>query len=226
MAHSTGRRALLVTVGLSLALSSVLMAGAVWYRKSAWNSPETRLTTAKLGAPQGQPPTPSPLLDPAPSPGATPLAPEGKIILRPPYTIINGVTLRSGRQTVRLADLDTPPHDAICHDGQGGLWACGLRARVALNNLINSQVLECNAVRRDGDAILGHCVRDAADLGRELVRIGWARPHLQNHTTYSSELQAAREARVGLWETGWQLRAQRPRFESGQDKFEHLRPPD
>jgi endonuclease YncB( thermonuclease family) len=226
MPHSTGVRALLLTAGLSLVLSSVALGGAVWYRRSAGNPLEVPVTVAKAGTPAGQRGAPLPLLDPQPSPGAALLAPEGKIVLRPPYTAINGVTLRSGKQTIRLADLDAPPHDAICHDSQGGLWACGLRARVALNNLITGHVLECNAVRRDGNVILAHCVRDAADLGRELVRIGWARPHLQNHTTYSSELQAAREARVGLWETGWQLRAQRPRFESGQDKFEHLRPPD
>jgi endonuclease YncB( thermonuclease family) len=226
MPYSTGVRALLLTAGLSLVLSSVGLGGAVWYRGSAGNSLEVPVTTAKVGTPEGQRAAPLPLLDPQPSPGAALLAPEGKIVLRPPYTAVNSVTLRSGKQEIRLADLDAPPHDAICHDGQGGLWACGLRARVALNNLISGQVLECNAVRRDGNVIVAHCMRDAADLGRELVRIGWARPHLENHTIYSSELQAATEASAELWETGWQLRAQRPRFDPSQGKFEHLRPPD
>jgi endonuclease YncB( thermonuclease family) len=199
-------RPLLLTVVLSMAVSSAVLGGAVWYRKNQPAPPIAPTAVAKAKSPQAQ--TPSPLLDPTPSPGAAPIKPEGKLALQPPFTIINGITVRSGKQTIRLADLEGPHQDTVCHDNEGGLWACGLKARVALNNLISGQTLECNATGQEGDTMLAHCSRDSTDIGRELVRAGWARPLLEKHATYSPELQAAKETRVGLWETGWRIRVQ------------------
>jgi endonuclease YncB( thermonuclease family) len=209
MLKGKGVRPLLLTGVLSIAFSSAVLGGAVWYRKNQPTPPVAPIAVAKPKSPQAQPPAPSPLLDPTPSPGAAPIKPKGKLALQPPFTIIDGITVRSGRLTIRLADLEGPHQNSVCHDNEGGLWACGLRARVALNNLISGQTLECNTTGQEGDTILAHCSHDSTDIGRELVRAGSARPLLEKHATYGPELQAAKETRAGLWETGWRIRVQK-----------------
>jgi endonuclease YncB( thermonuclease family) len=197
-------RQLMWTVVVSTLVSSAVLGGLVWHRRT---TPAPSVAAAKPRAPEAQAKAASPLLDPASSPVAAVLSSPGdKLILRPPYTIINSVSVRSGKQIVRLTDLDGPHQDAVCHDSSGGLWACGLRARVAFNNLITGHSLECSVTRREGETILAHCLRGSSDVGGELVAAGWARPALDKQAAYSGELHAAREGRAGLWESGWRIR--------------------
>lgn len=198
-------RSLLLTVSLSVMVSSAVLGAAVWYRRTAAEPRPSPVAGAASRPPEAQPAAPATLL--APAPGASPLAPTGSAIaLQPPYTVLDGLTVRSGRQVVRLADLHGPHRDAVCYDRGGHLWACGLRARAALTNLISGHALDCRVVGREGEAVVAHCRRDQADLGRDLVAAGWARPALDKQAPYNGELGAAMETGAGLWEGGWRIR--------------------
>ena len=204
-------RSLLLTSFLSLVVSTLVLGGITWSRRTTPAVPSSSPTVTTKRPAEAAPPAPSPLLAPALPQAASGLAPVGATIaLQPPFTVVDSLTIRSGPNTVRLAGLDGPPREAVCSDKEGGLWACGLRARVALHNLIADRPLECRVVGQEGTTPLVHCRRDSADLSRELVTAGWARPHLDQQAEYRSEAQTAQAAGAGLWETGWRIRTANP----------------
>jgi endonuclease YncB( thermonuclease family) len=203
---STRVRSLLLTVFLSIVVSTLVLGGIAWYRRSTPPVTSASPTVATKRSVEAAPP-PSPLLAPAQPQAASALAPVGTtIVLQPPFTIVDGLTVRSGGNTVRLAQLDGPSREAVCFDNAGGLWACGLRARVALHNLLADRPLDCRVVGQEGTTPLAHCRRDGTDLGRALVVAGWARPRLDQQADYGSEVRKAQAAGLGLWETGWRIR--------------------
>jgi endonuclease YncB( thermonuclease family) len=199
------RLTLLRTALASCALSVIVFSGLLAYRRHAPPSAETArlpLAPQSARAPQATP------LDPAPSPATAPLTPSGPITVQPPYLIVDGLTFQSGDQTLRLARLEGPPRDAACIGATGLFWACGLRARAALNNLIGRRTLTCDPVGRDPKALIVECRGEGADVGSELVAAGWARPALEDRQAYAAQLQAARSAKAGMWDGGWRLRTE------------------
>jgi endonuclease YncB( thermonuclease family) len=127
--------------------------------------------------------------------------PRGPVHLEPPFLIVDGITFKAGLDTYRLKDLRGPPATAACRGDDGHLWACGLRARAALNNAIQHGRLTCMPSRLASDgAVEAGCTVKGRDLGGQLVKQGWARPLGE---TYASETRAAEHDRRGLWNGGW-----------------------
>ena len=196
----TAWKPLAVTILASTLVSAAVLGGAVWYRRQVQADQTTTMAANKRPASQ-----PAPLISPA-APQTTPITPR-LVTLQPPYLIVDGLTLKSGEQTVRLADLDGPAREAICFDEKGFMWACGLQARAAINNATTERSLACKIIGREGDADVARCQVDRADLGKRLVAAGWARPTPGKEAGYSNELKAAAEAGAGLWKGGWNIRA-------------------
>jgi endonuclease YncB( thermonuclease family) len=157
------------------------------------------------------PPVPPPALAAAGNPASQkiddrPVAPpdpvpRGPVYLDPPFLIVDGITFKAGFDTYRLMDLRGPPATAACRGDDGHLWACGLRARAALNNAIQHDRLTCMPARLASDgAVEATCTVDGRDLGGRLVKQGWARPVGE---TYAAETEAAEHDRRGLWNGGW-----------------------
>ncbi len=193
------RKPLVLTILSSALISLAILGGVVWYRRHAPAPPTVTLGADRRPATRHTPPP----LTPSSTPGASPTR---IITLNPPYAIVDGLTVRSTERTVRLADLEVPPREAICFDEKGHLWACGLQARAALNNLITERAIVCKVVARENDMDVGHCQVDQADLGRRLVAAGWARPIPDRQAAYTAELSAASEAKAGIWNGGWRIR--------------------
>jgi endonuclease YncB( thermonuclease family) len=188
---------LTLTIIVSALISSAVLGGAVWYRRAASVSPPAMRVEGRPSAP-------------ATSPRAEPVRPTSTLVtLEPPYAIVDGLTVKTVDRVVRLAGLEGPPREAICFDEKGYLWACGLQARAALNNLITSRSVPCKVIGRDNEADVAHCQVDRADLGRKLVAAGWARPAPDQQADYSTELKAASEASMGMWNGGWKIRPPR-----------------
>jgi endonuclease YncB( thermonuclease family) len=185
------------TIIVSALISSAVLGGAVWYRRTSSVSPSAVRAEAR----------PSP---PATPPRTEPASPPSILVtLEPPYVIVDGLTVKTMDRVVRLAGLEGPPREAICFDEKGYLWACGLQARAALNNLITDRPVPCKVIGRDNDVDIGHCQVDRADLGRKLVAAGWARPTPDRQADHSAELKAASEASMGMWNGGWKIRPPR-----------------
>jgi endonuclease YncB( thermonuclease family) len=138
--------------------------------------------------------------------GALPPAPLTLFKMVPPHEVLDGLTfLREGVE-VRLARLEGPSRDEVCFDGNGLMWACGLRARVALHNLVARKEFHCRPIARSAPGKeLADC-DDGSDLGHRLVALGWARPIPAEEQAYGAELDTARREIRGLWSGGWRLR--------------------
>jgi endonuclease YncB( thermonuclease family) len=116
--------------------------------------------------------------------------------------IIDGDTLDVAGERVRLWGVDAPERDQSCEDADGGPYACGRQAAVALSDLVAGRTVTCD--QRDIDRYgrtVAQCAAGGEDLGRRLVRDG----HALDYTRYSrgahlSEEIRARRDKAGVWQ--------------------------
>jgi endonuclease YncB( thermonuclease family) len=135
--------------------------------------------------------------------------PRDPILLEPPHQVEDALTLVHGLNKVRMAGLDAPNRHAVCFSEDESLWACGLRARAALHNLISGEVIACMRVApSDGGFIPVRCTISGTDLGGVLVAQGWARPVAGG--PYRPETEVAQREKRGLWASGWRFRPASP----------------
>lgn len=115
--------------------------------------------------------------------------------------VTDGDTLSSGTERIRLIGVDAPDMKQTCRDARGQNWACGLAARDRLAALIAQGTVACAPQGRDRDGRrLAVCsAGDIADLGRALVREGYAVSDIAGDRRYLAEESAARDAGRGLW---------------------------
>lgn len=119
---------------------------------------------------------------------------------------VDGRSFRAGERVYALAGIDAPGGQAVCRDGEGRLWACGLQARAAINNRIKEGGLACLQAARGAAAEAGFtCDVAGEDLALWLVRHGWARPAASGSMALHRAAEEARAAKSGLWNGDWTL---------------------
>ena len=108
-------------------------------------------------------------------------------------------TLRAGKQTFHLFAADVPGREGTCTYRDGRRWACGLRAYVALLNLIGSSAIECHPKDSDKpDVVI--CHKGNIDLSEWMLEHGWARLHPGvTNSRYLAAVRAAKAAKIGIW---------------------------
>jgi endonuclease YncB( thermonuclease family) len=133
---------------------------------------------------------------PAREPVRKPLGPPKLRVLRPILVESAGV-IRAGDVRVRLAGIAAPAPDETCRDGAGRDWPCGARAAVALRAFVRGRGLQCTVPEgaREGDFVSA-CRLGSEDVGRWLVRQGWAKAAGGDLGADETE---ARRAGLGLW---------------------------
>jgi endonuclease YncB( thermonuclease family) len=137
-------------------------------------------------------------------PSPVELAPRTPLELDPPFVILDGLTFSAGLNTYRLDGLAGPPPTAACRNDEGHLWACGLQARAALNNLIQRRRIVCTPLRTGPDGVAeSTCKAEGEDIGGQLAAQGWARPSGDASGPYGTAAQKAEQAKRGLWNGGW-----------------------
>ncbi|MCW1842955.1 hypothetical protein [Prosthecomicrobium hirschii] len=133
---------------------------------------------------------------PAREPVRKPLGPPKLRVLRPILVESAGV-IRAGDVRVRLAGIAAPGAEETCRDAAGQDWPCGARAAVALRAFVRGRGLQCTVPEgaREGDFVSA-CRLGADDVGRWLVRQGWAKAAGGDLGADETE---ARRAGLGLW---------------------------
>ncbi len=111
-----------------------------------------------------------------------------------PAQVIDGGTIVIAGQRLRLDGLDAPPLDRLCLQG-GENWRCGEAAAFALAAIIERHWLTCQT--RQGLAKCRMGGRNGVDVGRALVREGWATARAGSG--YEQAEQDARRSGRGLW---------------------------
>ena len=117
-------------------------------------------------------------------------------------TVVDGDSLRTGKENIRLIGIDAPELHQTCRDAQAREWSCGRAAKARLVELVARGEVACAARGHDryGRTLAVCSAGDIADLSEALVREGYA----VNYTRYTSDYLAAereaRAARCGIWQ--------------------------
>jgi endonuclease YncB( thermonuclease family) len=118
--------------------------------------------------------------------------------------IIDGDTIAIDRTQIRLQGIDAPELHQRCSRG-GRPYRCGEESKAALRHIIAGAALSCSIRGADRyGRVIATCARVSAssspqDIGRELVREGWAVAFTRYSKAYVVEEREARELRRGLW---------------------------
>jgi len=114
---------------------------------------------------------------------------------------IDGDTLRAGAERIRLIGIDAPEKAQSCRDAQGGSWACGLAAGERLAALVAQGEVACASHGRDryGRTLAVCSAGKVADVGRVMVREGYAVSYMDRDSRYLADESAARDQGLGLW---------------------------
>ena len=198
---SSSTKATAILLCAALALSAAGLAGLIAVMPATKSRPEKRGPVAVEGA------SPAVSAAKAPEQLATPNGPVPDVILDPPYVVLDATSFKNGLSEIQLLDIEGPTGDAVCKDAEGLRWACGLRARAALHNLLRASTLRCRSMNDITAKRFGaYCAITGDDVGAALVRNGWARPRPD---AYAAEVAEARRNRAGLWNGDWTIEPSR-----------------
>ncbi len=114
--------------------------------------------------------------------------------------VVDGNRIVVNGQTVRLLGIDAPAADRLCGSG-AARQPCGADAKRALTRLVEGAEVRCEGLEgpRFGREIVATCWAGELDLGRALVRRGWARADRQYSSRYVHDEDEARASGRGFW---------------------------
>lgn len=119
--------------------------------------------------------------------------------------VIDGDTIAIGDERIRLFGIDAPEDSQTCSQ-DGRSVRCGDEATAYLQALIGRRQVNCEGEDRDRyGRLIAVCSIDGNDIGRQMVRSGWAVAFREYSDEYVSDENAARSERRGLWQGGFQL---------------------
>lgn len=111
--------------------------------------------------------------------------------------VVDGDTVIIDQTRLRLLSMDAFESAQTC-TRNGAQYPCGEESTRALIRLIDQREVRCEGDRRDryGRPLVVCRVGDL-DLGREMVRLGWAVAEFG--TEYRTDEETAQKARAGAW---------------------------
>jgi endonuclease YncB( thermonuclease family) len=146
-----------------------------------------------------------------------PLAPAGERatnfepVLRPtpPYDAVDATLFDAFDMRIRLAHAWPVGRDEACLDPRGLRFACGLRARAALQNHLFGKTVTCIrlflAQESDGGVVDARCTVEGEDLALRQIRAGWAFPNDLADADQRAALEDAQRERAGVWAGPYEL---------------------
>lgn len=112
---------------------------------------------------------------------------------------IDGDSLRSPNEEIRLIGIDAPELFQTCRDEHDRVWACGREAHSFLQSLVSRGALTCtsNSTDRYGRKLATCSAGPIADVGEAMVRGGHAVKFMDGR--YDAAEAEARGAKRGIW---------------------------
>ena len=123
-------------------------------------------------------------------------------------SVIDGDSLKVGRNEVRLFGLDAPEYHQTCFDEKNQEYACGQISRDFLVDLAQKRNVQCIYAEKDKyDRFLSKCFVGDVSINEELVKNGMA--VIYNFTESDDKMDAleasAKKQKLGIWRGAFQL---------------------
>ncbi len=115
--------------------------------------------------------------------------------------VVDGDTFHMNGQKIRIWGIDAVERHQTCLKS-GQSYECGKSARLYLQSVIGKDIPVCTARPKSPKETrtVASCQVDGKDIGREMVKSGWALDYRHfSKGAYSSEEKAARQKRLGIW---------------------------
>ncbi len=132
---------------------------------------------------------------------STESSPDTNSELRGRASAVSGNVLRIKSTEVRLAGIEAPDPAQPCFKANGKRWSCADAATQALGRLVRGRKMACELSNPGKGLIpLAHCRTGDIDIAAELVKEGHVFASEGYFRTYGTEEDAARAAKLGLWQ--------------------------
>lgn len=118
-----------------------------------------------------------------------------------PVTVLDGDSLRTGEENIRILNIDAPELHQTCRDERDREWPCGRAARQRLVELTKKGEIACTSQGRDRfGRMLATCkAKGIDDIGAVMVREGLAVNFGGETGPYAAIEDDARTAKRGIW---------------------------
>ena len=115
--------------------------------------------------------------------------------------MVDGDTIKFNNKKIRLHGIDTPEIRQICKNKKGENYNCGIKAKIALINLINKHEIKCLIKGNDRyKRLIGTCFIKDLNINSWLVKNGWAVAYRKYSNEYIAEEKWAKNNLKGLWQ--------------------------
>lgn len=127
--------------------------------------------------------------------------------------IIDGDTIEADGKRMRIFGIDAPETHQKCQDKDNLEYECGLRSKDVLRDIVGLkeytgtvQSLDCTGIDKDRyGRWVSVCFINQINVGRELVRRGYALAYRQYSLAYVEDENYAKTAQNGVWQGTFEL---------------------
>ena len=114
--------------------------------------------------------------------------------------ITDGDTIKFNNKKIRLHGIDTPEIKQLCKNKNGEDYKCGVKAKLALINIISSHQVKCSVHGKDRyKRLIATCFVKNININEWLVKEGWALAYRRYSKDYVDEELFAKNNKLGLW---------------------------
>ena len=119
-------------------------------------------------------------------------------------TIIDGDTIRIGKNKIRLYGIDAPEINQTCTINKI-IWECGLDSSQALESMISEKEVQCEIVDIDRyKRFVAKCFVKNINLNQYMVQKGWAVAYRYYSDDFINEEEIAERNKAGIWQGKFQ----------------------
>ncbi len=114
--------------------------------------------------------------------------------------VIDGDTFRLDGTHIRLFGIDAPERREQCVSLEAAVWDCGRESTGVLRRFLGTRPVTCAAEDTDKyGRTVATCTVGGEDIGRWMVRNGWARSYPFFSRRYVADEADARRHGKGIW---------------------------